>query len=587
MCGIAGQFNFEDKPVDQKLVRTMTRALSHRGPDGEGFYFDQHVGLGHRRLSIIDLETGRQPMRNEDGTIWLVSNGEIYNFVELREELKSKGHTFSTASDTEVILHLYEELGERCLEKLIGMFAFTIWDQKKRRLFLARDRFGIKPLHYFYDKDTFIFASEIKALLKYEGIDKTLNPSALDQYFTFLYVVDPNCIFKRIRKLPPAHYLICEHEKIYIKKYWDLEFPSNGKYSEAYYEDHLKTALEESIQVTLRSDVPVGVFLSGGIDSSVVAALAKKANKNIKTFSVVFEESIYSEEKYSRLVAKNLNTDHHELVVTRDDAFKAVPKIASFLDEPFADSSSIPTYYVSKLAKSFVKTVLTGEGGDELFAGYDWHTDRIFGKLDLKSLLTPPSKVIFGPRERRKLYSADLANEIKVDRFGDLDIDFKRLDELSVLNKFLYLELKTYLPSDMLVKLDRMSMMNSLEGRLPLLNHHYVEFVNKIPSNLKFKGSVRKYLFKKAFSNFVPKEIIRRRKRGFEIPLEIWLWQNGKFRDMVYNVVFDSKTKKRGYFNYKMIEKMFYEHDRLLKAHHHEIWTLFILELWHRNFLDE
>ena len=310
MCGILGQFNFAGEPADQRLVKNMARTLQHRGPDDENFYFDKNIGLGHRRLSIIDLENGRQPMHNEDSTIWLVSNSEIYNFIELRQELKSKGHTFFTESDTEVIVHLYEEMGERCVEKLVGMFAFALWDQRRRRLFLARDRFGIKPLHYFHDQKTFIFASEIKALLKYRGIDKTLNRAAIDQYFAFLYILEPHTIFKRIYKLPPAHYLICDEKGITVKRYWNLEYACNGKYSEAGYVDRLRSSLADNIKMTLRSDVPVGVFLSGGVDSSAVAALAQRFRRDIKTFSVVFEEGLYSEEKYSRLVAQTLDTDH-------------------------------------------------------------------------------------------------------------------------------------------------------------------------------------------------------------------------------------------------------------------------------------
>ena len=564
----------------------MTGALHHRGPDGTGFHFEQHVGLGHQRLSIIDLKTGRQPMKNEDGTLWLVLNGEIYNFLELKKELKAKGHVFSTHSDSEVVLHLYEEMGERCVEKLIGMFAFAIWDRKRRRLFLARDRFGMKPLHYFIGKDTFLFASEIKALLQYPGLDKALNFSALDQYFTFLYVLEPSTIFEEIQKLPPAHYLICEENKITLQKYWDFEFPSQKKHSEKFYEEGLKSRLEESIKLTLRSDVPVGVFLSGGIDSSVVTALVKAQERKVKTFSVTFEETLYSEKTYSRLAAKTFKTDHHELMVTKQDALRAIPKLASFLDEPFADSSAIPTYLISKFAKGFVKTVLTGEGGDELFAGYPWQKSRISGKGSLKDLLTVPSKMIFNHQARQSLYSAEVRRKIPGNIFKDVDIDLGYLKKLNTLDQYLYLDFKTYLPSDMLAKMDRMSMANSLEGRFPFLNHPLVEFVNSVPSSLKLKNGIRKYLLKKTFGAMIPKAILKRPKMGFSVPLNTWMWEQGKFRDFVYDVLFDSKTKRRGYFNYAVIEKMFLEHDRLITMHDQRIWTLLMFELWHRNFLD-
>ena len=564
----------------------MTEVLHHRGPDDENFYFEGNMGLGHRRLSIIDLITGRQPIKNEDSTLWLVANGEIYNFLELKKELETKGHIFSSRSDSEVILHLYEDMGERCLEKLIGMFAFAIWDQKKRKLFLARDRFGIKPLHYYSDQNTFLFASEIKSLLKYSNLDKSINYSALDQYFTFLYILEPQTIFKHIHKLPPAHYLICEKNKITLHKYWEIKSSRERGHSEKSYADRLKFYVDESVHLTLRSDVPVGVFLSGGIDSSVVAALARSRQRKIKTFSVTFNEKFASEEQYSRLAAKAFKTDHHELVVTKSDALRAIPKLAAHLDEPFGDSSALPTYCISKFARGFVKTVLTGEGGDELFAGYHWQTHRTSGNGSAKSLSKIPSKMIFNDRERQKLYSASLDQKIQGSSQHNLEIDQRYFKQLNTLEKHLYLDFKFYLPSDMLTKMDRMSMMNSLEGRFPFLNHPLVEFAQSVPSSLKLKQGIRKYLLKKTFGHIIPKAILTRSKMGFSVPLKTWLWEKGKFRDLIYDVLLDPKTKKRGYFNYPMIEKMLHEHDRLIQMHDQRIWTLFMFELWHRNFLD-
>ncbi len=587
MCGICGQFNFNRRSADKDLVRKMAYLIRHRGPDDEGFYFEGNLGLGHRRLNIIDLKTGHQPMSNEDQTVWIVANNEIYNFIELREELQAKGHSFRTNSDTEVIIHLYEELQERCVEKLIGMFAFAIWDRRKKRLFLARDRFGIKPLHYFYDKNCFLFASEIKALLEYRNIDKTLNPLAIDQYFRLLYIVEPNTIFKKIHKLAPAHYLICNGKDVYVKKYWDADFLTSRKFNEEYYIENLRNRLNQSIKLTLRSDVPVGVFLSGGVDSSSVAGLAGKFNTKVKTFSVIFKEKMFSEEKFSRLMADKFSFDHHELIITADDAFKAIPKVASMLDEPFADSSCIPTYYVSKLARNHVKTVLTGEGGDELFAGYPWHTDRIAGKKNLNFLLNSPKRAIFNDSMLKQLYSHNFMQQAGFKSTKNTNIDINKLRKLNNLNKLLYVDLKVYLPSDMLVKMDRMSMFNSLEARLPLLNHDFAEFVLAIPSNLKISKGIRKYILKKSLRNLLPASIINREKMGFSIPMDIWLWRKGKFSDMIYDVLFDQRTKKRGYFDFAAVKKMFYEHDHLICLHGHRIWALFMFELWHRNFLDK
>lgn len=585
MCGIAGQLNSHKKPADKRLVQRMAQALAHRGPDGEGFYFGENVGLAHRRLAVIDLKTGHQPMTNEDKSLWLVSNGEIYNFLELRDELKSKGHRFSTTSDTEVILHLYEELGERCVEKLVGMFAFSIWDQKRKRLFLARDRFGVKPLYYFYDPHFFLFASELKALLQCKKVSRALNFSAFDQYFTLLYTVEPHTIFREIHKLLPGHSLSIEGKTMTVRKYWDLsplQWDPRDHPGERIYADQLRSQLSKSIDWTLRSDVPTGVFLSGGVDSSVVAALSAKSGQPVKTFSIGFREGLFDESPYSRLVAQSLNTEHHEFILTQADAVKAIPEIAKYLDEPFGDASAIPTYYVSKLARQFVKVVLTGEGGDELFAGYLWHDPQAARNKGLGALPTLPYDTL----GRLRLYSADLKAELGKDLFpGHWDIDCTPSRKQDPLQKLLHLDLKTYLPSDLLVKVDRMSMANSLEARVPFLNHSYAEFVMALPSKFKIRHGVRKYLFKKTFRKMLPPKIAKRSKMGFSIPLDIWLWEKGRFREMVYDVLFDSKTRHRGYFNYRFIERMFSEHDKLTACHGYRIWALFMFELWQRNFL--
>lgn len=589
MCGICGQFNLNNTPVDQRLIKKMTRTLIHRGPDGEGFYFDRNIGLGHRRLSIIDLEKGRQPMTNEDDSIWIVFNGEIYNYIELKEELKTKGHQFTTKSDTEVIVHLYEELGEKCVEQLTGMFAFCIWDKKKNRIFLARDRLGMKPLYYFSNHKTFIFASELKALLCYAEIDKTLDLSSLDYYLSFLHVLESHSIFKQIHKLLPGHYLVHDSKGYRIHQYWDVPFfeDTGDRRSEKYYSECLKKELDQTVKITLRSDVPVGIFLSGGMDSTVVTLAASKFQRPLKTFSVIFREELFSEEKYSRLVAKTFETEHHELVVTKTDAVEAARKIADFADEPFADASSIPTFCLSQYARKFVKVVLTGEGGDELFAGYPWHRNKLLKNRDAQTPEAWIPEGIYNSGLKRKLYRGDVYQPTDQDFSRNLNLNLKKLKKLNTLHKFLYLSLKTYLPSDLLVKMDRMSMMHSLEARIPFLNHPYSDYVCRIPPDLKYKNGVRKYLLKKTFKKIVPEKIIRRTKMGFAIPLDIWLWEKGKFRDMVYDTLFDSQSRQREYFNHRFVKQMASEHDSLTQLHGYRLWVLFIFEMWHRKFMRD
>jgi len=537
-------------------------------------------------LSIIDIDSGQQPMSNEDRSIWIVSNSEIYNFIELRTELQSRGHIFRTKSDTEVILHLYEEAKEGCLDKLEGMFAFAIWDKRKQRLFLARDRIGIKPLHYYRDQRSFLFASEIKALLQHRAIDKSLNYAAIDQYFNFLYTVEPNTIFKNIHKLAPGHYLVCERSGTRIKKYWNVESPCAREFKEEYFAEKLREELKKSVLMTLRSDVPLGVFLSGGIDSSTITGLASQCSPRVKSFSVIFKERMYSEREYIQLAAKAFNTDHHELIVTVEDAVESIPKIASMLDEPFADSSCIPVYCLSRLAKAHVKTVLTGEGGDELFAGYPWHLHKLRQGPELSSRRSLEWRTVFDYQSRRELYSYDLNKKMRGESLKNLNINQDILKRLKGLDKLLYIDLRTYLPSDMLVKMDRMSMMNSLEARLPLLNRDFLNFCISIPPELKLKKGIRKYIMKMAFRKLLPRQIIKREKMGFSIPINIWLWQNGKFRDLVYDAIFNLKAKKRGLFNYKAIEGVFSKHEQIAPFQGHSIWALFMFELWQKNFLD-
>ncbi len=588
MCGIAGQLSIDGSPPDRRLVRRMASTLALRGPDDEGFYFDDRIGLGHRRLSIIDLDAGSQPIGNEDGSIWVVSNSEIYNFKELRALLIKKGHRFSTKGDTEIIVHLYEEYGENFVEKLVGMFAFALWDKRKKKLLLVRDKFGIKPLYYFLDRHHLLFASEIKGILQYSALEKRLNYSALDDYFSFLYSAEPKTIFDNIHKLSPAHYLVYAGEKMTIRKYWDLNFDYGTVRPEKYYKEGLRRSLTESVKLALRSDVPVGVFLSGGIDSSVVSAVAKRlSNKSLKTFSVAFKEAPFNEAPFSRVVAEALNTNHHELLVTKEDAVRAIQKITAYLDEPFGDASCIPTYCLSEFARKSVKVVLTGDGSDELLAGYGWHTQNHEGTRSSHYSSKPISEVFYDEGGKAKLYSADLRKAVS--RFSKLqepETCGREWRRFSSLDKKLYTDIKTYLPSDILLKVDRMSMMNSLEARPPYLNDVYVDFVTTLPTKMKYKKGIGKYLLKKVFERDLPSPVIARKKMGFAIPMNLWLWEDGAFRDLVYDVLLDSKTRSRGIFNDRYVAHLLDQHSKLKQINGYQIWLLFMFELWQRKFID-
>ncbi len=588
MCGIAGQLSIDGGPPDKRLVRRMATTLALRGPDDEGFYFDEHIGLGHRRLSIIDLDSGSQPIGNEDGSVWVVSNSEIYNFKELRAHLIKKGHHFSTKGDTEVIVHLYEEYGETFVEKLVGMFAFALWDKRNRKLLLVRDKFGIKPLYYFIDRHCLLFASEIKGILQYQALDKKLNYSALDDYFSFLYSTEPKTIFNNIHKLSPAHYLVYSAGKMTIKKYWDVNFDREEVRPEKYYREGLRSSLTESVRLALQSDVPVGIFLSGGIDSSAVAVVASRlSNRPLRTFSVIFKENHFNEAPFSRVVAKTLRTNHHELLVTKEDAVRAIQKITAYLDEPFGDASCIPTYCLSEFARRSVKVVLTGDGSDELLAGYGWHAQSHEGTKFSHFFSKPISEVFYDEESRAKLYSADLRKSIsQYSKLPDAETRGRKWRRFNSLDKKLYTDIKTYLPSDILLKVDRMSMMNSLEARPPYLNDIYVDFVTALPAKMKYKKGIGKYLLKKAFEQDLPASVITRKKMGFAVPMNLWLWEDGVFKDLVYDVLLDPKTRSRGIFNNRYVTHLLDQHSKLKEMNGYQIWLLFMFELWQRKFID-
>lgn len=630
MCGICGVYNFSSsEPVRPGLVRDMTATLYHRGPDEEGFYIKNGVGLGMRRLSIIDLATGQQPISNENNTIWVILNGEIYNYRQLRDELILKGHKFKTKSDTEVIVHLYEDRAEMCVESLRGMFAFAIWDSRSKKLVLARDQLGIKPLYYWLDAGFCLFGSEIKAILKDSRVPREINYEALDDYFTFLAVPSPKSIFKGIYKLPPAHILTCTPNQAAIKEYWDVDFSSNPSpyppREEEYYQQELLYHLKDSVKNQLISEVPLGAFLSGGIDSSAVVAVMSQALENpVITSSMGFSEGEFDETKFARLVAHLYKTTHYEYTV-KADLETLLPKLIYHFDEPFADSSAVPTYYLSRTAREHVTVALSGDGGDELFAGYRRYfydrlenrlrayfpafirrhllppLARIYPKADYlpqflraKTLLTnltlSPEKgyanslSLYNDEMRGKLYSEDL--KLKLAGYDPADVltkYFKKTEGLDPLSRIQYVDIKTYLPDDILTKVDRMSMANSLEVRVPLLDHPFVEFAATIPPDLKLKGRTSKYIFKKALASYLPPTILERNKMGFSIPADTWFRKD--IKEMAGDILLDNQTLNRGYFNSRFIRKMWRDHQSGLKNYGQHLWSLLILEMWHRKFM--
>ena len=643
MCGIAGKLYFDpERPVERDILERMNAVQAHRGPDDAGIYCEGPVGLAHRRLSIIDLSpAGHQPMCNEDGTIWIVFNGEIYNFLSLRPALLARGHRFRSQTDTEVILHLYEDHGVGCLEFLRGMFALAIWDTHRRQLFLARDRLGKKPLCYQQDAGAFRFASEAKAILQDPAVEARPDPRAISQYLTYGYVPSPNSAFQGMRKLPPAHYLLCRlpaaaqagDGKAEVFRYWRLRRDQKLVRPEAEWCEEILTRLEEAVRLRLISDVPLGAFLSGGIDSSAVVAMMSRAGTTpgrgggvIKTFSIGFDEPEYDELRYARLVAKRLGTDHHELVV-RPDAVAILPKLAWHYDEPFGDSSAVPTYYVAQMTRQYVTVALNGDAGDENFGGYDRYVANVlaasFDRWPGASLLRRAIRwgLPYWPRTggRRSLLSRgrrflDGLTEVPERRYarwfchfyGDrkdelLSPDFRLCldgeDALDILltayresdapdfvDATLGVDAGLYLPDDLLVKVDIASMAHSLEARSPFLDHEFMEFVATIPSNLKVRGSTKKYILKRALSGLLPEEILHRPKMGFGVPIDHWL--RHELKDLAYDSLLSTRAMARGYFRQETIQRFLDEHVQRKANWHYLLWTLLMLELWHRTYVD-
>jgi asparagine synthase (glutamine-hydrolysing) len=594
----------------------MCKLIRHRGPDDQGVWVGDGVGLGIRRLSIIDLEGGHQPIFNEDQSILVVFNGEIYNYCELQEGLKKRGHSFRTKSDTEVIVHAYEEYGDDCVKHLRGMFTFALWDRKRQRLLAARDRFGKKPLNYYWDGQRLIFGSEIKSILE-AGIPREINTLALDEYLVYGYVPAPNTLFKGVMKLPAGHILIYENEQIKTKRYWELSFRPTCQDDEATAIERTRALIKEAVQVRLMSEVPLGAFLSGGIDSSIVVGLmSSMMSQPVKTFSIGFEEDDYSELPYARQIAKHFNTDHHEFFV-RPDLISVLPQLAWAYDEPFADSSMLPTYYVSKLAREHVTVVLTGDGGDEIFGGYT----RYERELSINRI-PAPARLLLGygsmlmPRgmrgkkrlrnmsrnlatryvlsgsflpsdSRPSLYAPEYyAHICNHDPYGRQISEFQAVAQLDIMAQTQYVDVRTYLADDILVKVDKASMINSLETRAPMLDQYLVEYVSSLPSTIRTRNNVLKYLLKKVAANLLPAEILTRPKQGFGVPIKHWF--RGDLTNYAYELLDSPRARQRGIFDPQFIRGLLKSHAHTKLVNHSEaIWALLCLELWFQVYMDE
>ncbi|MDZ7357457.1 MAG: asparagine synthase (glutamine-hydrolyzing) [candidate division KSB1 bacterium] len=629
MCGICGMiWSDPNRSVDQMVIQKMCDVIVHRGPDEEGNYVTGNVGLGMRRLSIIDLDTGKQPISNEDDTLWIVFNGEIYNFQEIRDELEKRGHRFKTRSDTETILHAYEQYGEACVQLLNGMFAFAIWDSRDQSLFLARDRLGKKPLYYLHDKDRFIFGSEIKSILQAEDIPRRIDLEALDHFLTFEYIPAPLSIFQDIRKLPPAHTLKFKRGEIRVRSYWEMQLRSNGATPDQL-KAQLRDLLQDAVRLRLVSDVPLGAFLSGGIDSSTIVALMAQVMKEpVKTFSIGFEDSTYNELHYARMIAEKFKTDHHEFII-KPDAVELSDTLLKFLDEPFGDFSIFPTYLVSKMARQYVTVVLSGDGGDELFAGYDTYiADKIARKYyqqlpnalrngllpkvlnwippssKKKGLINRAKRFVEGMKvpeqlehvrwmiflqqaEKERLYASDIKSGLMgIDPYKFIKNYFANVSQngTDAINRQMYVDVKTYLVDDILVKVDRMSMATSLEARAPFLDYRFVELAASIPGELKMQGKKTKVILKQAMEDLLPHEILYRGKEGFSIPIKNWLKK--ELKPLMMDTLASDKLKREGFFNPDYVQQLIKQHLNGAENHSHRLWALIIFGRWYDLYMS-
>ncbi len=637
MCGITGAVWTDPKlVVERALLERMTDVLRHRGPDDEGSYHSQYrlrppyeampgVALGFRRLSIIDVGGGHQPMANEDESVWAVFNGEVYNFLELRRRLEGSGHVFKTRSDTETIVHLYEDEGTDCFRHLNGMFAIAIWDSRRRQLVLGRDRLGQKPLVYHHQPGRLAFASELKSLLQIPDMPRDIDLSAIDEYLTYQYVPHPNTIFRNVHKLPPGHFAVHADDRLRVEPYWQPDFNAERQMGRDEAVQRLRELLESSIELRLQSDVPLGAFLSGGVDSSLIVAIAQqKASQRLKTFSIGFPVKEYDETGYARQVAEHLGTDHHEFQVT-PNAVEILPKLAWHYDEPFSDSSAIPTWYVSQMTRQHVTVALSGDGGDELFCGYPrykavslasqldrlWPLRSIFGARIWQSLPSSSRQksvlrrfkrfceVLRTPPLRRYLdwigiYNeaarAELYTDAHLDRLPDQDpADFlgaalRRADARDPVTAFALTDLTTYLPCDLMTKVDIASMAHSLECRQPFLDYRLVELAAALPVGLKFRRGIGKRLLRDAFGDLLPVQIWTRSKMGFGVPLDHWF--RNELRDLTHDVLLGPLAQQRGYFRPEVVARMVRDHEDGTFNHCYRLWSLLMLELWLRQWHD-
>lgn len=631
MCGIAGIFDLQGRPIERPILERMTRRLTHRGPDDEGFYVQGPIGLSQRRLSIIDLSTGHQPMSNEDGQVWVTFNGEIYNFQELREELIGLGHQFRTVSDTETIVHAYEQFGADCVKRFRGMFALAIWDGRKQQLYLARDRVGKKPLFYGLADNKLVFASELQGLLEHPALRKEIDSTAIDDYLTYGYIPAPRTAYRGIAKLLPGHHLTIPRAQNGMvaslpeaQCYWQLQYEPKLELSEDEAAQGLLEVLTEAVRLRMIADVPLGALLSGGVDSSLVVALMSQlSSQPVKTFSIGFDDQAFNELPFARLVAQRYATDHHELVV-RSNALEILPKLVRHYGEPYADSSAIPSYYVAQLTRQHVTVALNGDGGDECFAGYDRYlgsalADRyqrlpgvlrrgvieplaalIPGSLPRRNRLRQAKRFLqvasqprperylswvsfFRPESKQELYSQEFRKQLNghqatswlLDRFRQHANGHDALDTL------LAVDVESYLPYDLLVKMDIATMANSLEARSPFLDHKVLEFAARLPVRNKIRGSVLKYLPKKVAEGLLPADNLHRRKMGFGVPVGDWM--RHELRGLVEDVLLSPTALGRGYFRPDAVRNLVREHLETRQGNPDQLWALLWLELWHRE----
>lgn len=626
MCGIYGVVaRTPDSSMDRTPLQAMSDVLRHRGPDDAGCYVAEQIALGVRRLSVIDLLTGRQPVTNEDQTMWLVCNGEIYNYRELRGRLEKKGHAFASESDTEVVIHAFEEYGDRCVEHFNGMFVFAVWNAHRRCLTIARDRLGIKPLYYWSNDDLLVFGSELKAVIAHPDVPRSIDLIALDQFLSLEYIAAPRTIFQGIHKLPPGHRLVFNETGLRVERYWDLtlrEIPDD----DVTCAEMLTDLIRDAVRLRLVSDVPLGALLSGGIDSSTVLAfMAESSSTPVRTFSIGFDDQTYNELPYARTVAARFGADHREEVL-RPDIASLAERVVWHLDEPFADFSVFPTYLVSRLASESVKVVLSGDGGDEVFAGYDTYVaqsidryyrwlpaslrqsalpalmDRVPPQPPKKGLVNKAKRFVEGAAlpaslqhtrwmlfvsedDKTRLYRRELRASLNGCAAASfLEGFFEQAAALDALAQQQYVDVKTYLVDDILTKVDRMSMAASVEARVPLLDHRIVEFALSLPPHSKLRRGRTKVILQQAMRGRLPKEVLNRPKQGFSIPLKHWL--RGELRPMMTDLLSADCVRRRGYFEPQTVDGWVSEHLEGRANHSHRLWALMVFELWHRHVLD-